>query len=303
MSSKTYTIIIPNWNGKKLLEKNLPSIVALLSPHHIIIVDDHSSDDSVKFIRATYPKIQVIQKNIHEGFSSTINRGVVKAKTEIVILLNTDIKPYKNFLQPLLIHFSNPSVFAVGCLERAVINGKSYLHGRGKAHWEWGMYKNSFGATKNADTAWVSGGSGAFRTSIWKRLGGLDPLFDPFYWEDVDLCYRAKKAGYTILFEPKSKVTHYHDWGSILTNYSPWYIRRIIVRNKYIFVWKNITDPIIIGIHVVSIPLRLIKACIRLDTAHIAGFLNALANLPSILRKRYALEKIWKIFDKDLSVN
>ena len=83
---------------------------------------------------------------------------------------------------------------------------------------------------------------------MWERLGGMDPLFNPFYWEDIDLSYRAVKAGYALKFEKKSIVHHYHEKGKILTFFSGSLIQELL-RNQFVFIWKNMSDIDIIRSH------------------------------------------------------
>ena len=76
----------------------------------------------------------------------------------------------------------------------------------------------------------------------------MDPLFNPFYWEDIDLSYRAVKAGYALKFEKKSIVHHYHEKGKILTFFSGSLIQELL-RNQFVFIWKNMSDIDIIRSH------------------------------------------------------
>ncbi len=150
------------------------------------------------------------------------------------------------------------------------------IRGRGIARWERGMYIHSRGEVNKTDTAWVAGGSGAFRKSIWNQLGGMDPIFNPFYWEDIDLSYRAVKAGYTILFEPKSVVIHEHEKGIIQQEYSSFQVKTIAYRNQFLFIWKNMSDLNILVEHIVWTPVRLLQALFRGDFAMLLGYWKAL---------------------------
>lgn len=283
---KNVTVIIPNWNGAELLKKHLNSLVENSSGAHVIIVDDHSTDDSVSYIKNNFPSISIVRKNRHEGFASTVNVGVQEAKTDIVILLNTDIEPEKFFIETLIAHFSDPDVFAVGCLEISHEKGKVVLRGRGLAHWVKGYYIHARGEVEKMDTAWVSGGSGAFRKTMWDTLGGMDRLYNPFYWEDIDLSYRAHKAGWKTVFEPKSVVHHYHEEGKIMSEYTSSDVKRIAYRNQYIFIWKNLSDISNILEHIIWTPVRLLQAVVKNDWLMIEGYAWALWLLPAICKKR-----------------
>lgn len=280
------SIVIPNWNGEALLRKHLSAVIAAAQKAEVIVVDDGSTDGSVGYVKKTYPSIRLIEKKKQEGFSSTINIGVRQATGEIVVTLNSDVEPEIGFLTPLLTHFDDPSVFAVGCLEKSHEGEKVVLRGRGEAAWKKGFYVHWRGEVDKDTTAWVSGGSGAFRKSIWEKLGGMDTLMDPFYWEDIDLSYRAQKAGYRTLFEPKSIVHHYHEKGKIQTNYSEKDVRVIAFRNQFIFIWKNIQGFSNISRHIFWLVVRLFQNLFSVDHSMMHGYFKALLLLPVVVSKR-----------------
>ena len=293
------SIIIPNYNGKETLSKNLPHVLKS-GAEEIIVVDDASTDESIKFLKENFSQIKILVNKKNLGFSSTANRGVEEANGEIVVLLNTDVSPNPDFLRPLIPHFTDPRVFAVGCLDESPEDGKIILRGRGIGKWEKGFVVHSRGEIDKPDTFWVAGGSGAFRKNLWQQLGGFDPLYNPFYWEDIDLSYRAQKAGYKILFEPKSRVVHKHAEGIIKKNYSSFYIKTIAYRNQFFFVWKNITDLGFLGNHIIWQPYYIIIAMLNLNAAYIFGFILALIKFPLVAMSHLRVKKLFKLKDKQL---
>ncbi len=295
------SIIIPNWNGSALLQKYLPKVIATSDGAEIIVVDDASIDDSLAVLQNKFPTVAVIAKEAHEGFASTVNRGVAASDADIVVLLNTDVAPEKGFLKPLISHFTDPSVFAVGCMDKSTEDGKIILRGRGLAGWKKGFFVHSRGEIDAHDTAWVSGGSGAFRKTIWKKLGGMDPIYNPFYWEDIDLSYRARKSGYRLVFEPKSVVQHFHEEGKIKRDYSSGWIKQIAYRNQFIFIWKNLSDIKVVSEHCFWAPIRLLQAVIRGDIAFILGYIRAILLLPAIIHSRIQSSATWKKQDGELT--
>jgi len=297
--TQNVSIVIPNWNGKHLLEKHLRSILSVSDRGEVLVVDDGSTDDSVAFLKKNFPEVRIVVKDKHEGFASAVNAGVVATRGDIVILLNTDVVPEKNFLEPLLIHFKDPAVFAVGCMNKNKEGDRMILRGRGLAWWEKGFFVHKRGEIDNTDTAWVSGGSGAFRKNIWKELGGMDSLFNPFYWEDIDLSYRARKAGYNIFFEPKSIVWHFHEEGMIYQSFSQKLIKTIAYRNQFIFIWKNISDVRLLLSHIFWTPIRIMQALLHGDIWMLIGYWMALARLPRILASRMKSSAHWKKSDRD----
>ena len=307
------SIIIPNYNGKDLLQKNLEKVLIACAYYknqgkakvQVIIVDDASKDGSVEFLRnsrinITSVPIKIIEQKKNSGYSSTINNGVSYANGDIIVLLNTDIVPEKDFLLPLLSHFASDNIFAVGCMDKSVEGDKTILRGRGVGRWERGFLIHKKGGVNKQTTLWVSGGSGAFRKDIWDKLGGFDPLYNPFYWEDVDLSYRALKSGYSILFESKSVVTHRHETGAIKTHFSPVTVKVIAYRNQFIFVWKNITDLDLLLSHVLWLPYHFAKALLRFDRAFFVGFFAAFFCIPSIVKSKKIAQKLFTKKDKDV---
>lgn len=302
------SIIIPNYNGEKLLEKNLPKILEIISGYkegkaEIIIVDDGSIDNSCTFIlnlKSKVENLKLIKNEKNMGFSSTVNKGVKSANGEIVILLNTDVLPENGFLEPLLGHFEDEKMFAVGCMDKSIEGGKTVLRGRGLGLWKRGFLVHRRGEVDKTTTLWVSGGSSAFRKSVWEKLGGLNELYNPFYYEDIDLSYRAVKSGYKILFEPKSIVTHYHEEGAIQNKYSKNQIKSIAYRNQLIFVWENATDYSLQALHLIWLPYHLVQAIVTGDFAFLIGFFKALYHLPKVIQSSLKAQKLFILSDKEV---
>lgn len=296
------SVVIPNYNGEDLLRKNLPKVFdSLTQESEVIVVDDCSNDGSIKFLKTQKVKLLKNSKNL--GFSSTVNKGVRAARGEIIILLNTDVSPEKNFLGFLILHFKDPQVFAVGCLDKSYEKGRVVYRGRGIGKWSRGFLVHSRGEINKENTLWVSGGSGAFRKSIWIKLGGLNELYNPFYWEDIDLSYRALKSGYKVLFERKSIVKHEHEKGTIKKTFSQFKIKSIAYRNQFIFVWENATDLSLQFIHLLFLPYHFVKALISKDLAFFVGFIQAFVLLPKIIKSSLISQKVFTKTDREVIKN
>lgn len=309
------SIIIPNYNGATLLQRNLSKVASTVKDYNkgkieIIIADDASTDNSKDIITAFIKglkkekhlvgKIVINHDKKETGFSKNVNRGVSVATGEIIILLNTDVVPHKQFLTPLLVHFVDPKTFAVGCMDESHENGKVILRGRGVGRWEKGFLLHREGTLDKSDTLWVSGGSSAFRKSVWDKLRGLDLLYNPFYWEDIDLSFRALKSGYNVLFESKSVVSHEHEKGAIRNKFTQNYIKTIAYRNQFIFVWKNITDRSLLFSHIMWLPYHFVTAIRRGDAAFVKGFFFAFAQLRKIQASRRRVQKFFVVSDKQI---
>ena len=299
------SIVIPNYNGEKLLKENIPILLDIFGKYkggkkEIVIMDDASRDKSIKTIESLINSnskadisISFAKNKKNLGFSSTVNKGVSKTDCDIVILFNTDVVPSEDFLKSILPHFKNSKVFAVGCMDKSYENGKVVLRGRGEGKWKRGFLVHKKGDLKKKNTLWVSGGSGAFRKKIWEKLGGLDTLYNPFYWEDIDLSYRARKAGYEVIFEQESVVDHYHEKGAIKSSYTPFKIKTIAYRNQFIFIWKNATDIDLRILHILWLPYHFVKALLRGDLPFFFGFFKAFILLPKIIKSSIKAQKLF----------
>ncbi|OGH10398.1 MAG: hypothetical protein A2857_05245 [Candidatus Levybacteria bacterium RIFCSPHIGHO2_01_FULL_36_15] len=308
----TIEIIIPNFNGHNLIKKNLPEILDVISGYKnvsLTLVDDGSEYNDfsnvrnfIENIKNKYNiEIKIFRHDKNKGFSYAVNKGVFASKAELVVLLNTDVVPQKKFLDPVLKHFSKEKdLFGVGCMDKSIEEGDVVLRGRGIGVWEKGFLTHLKGDIDKSTTLWVAGGSSTIRRDLFIKLGGFDVLYSPFYWEDIDLSYRAQKMGYKLIFEKDSVVVHKHEEGSIKGHYSSFEIKTIAYRNQFIFVWKNITDTDFLVSHIVWLPYYFIVSALRFDTAFYKGFFLALAKFPGIILKRLKQQKLYLLKDKEV---
>jgi len=308
------SIIIPNYNGEDLLKKNLPVVLKSVKNYkdgkiEIIIPDDPSTDNSKEVIKdfiGNITQANVTGKTVSNtdkkeaGFSKNVNRGVSIATGDILLLLNSDVAPHEDFLDALLPHFSDPDVFAVGCMDESIEDGQKILRGRGIGKWERGCLFHARGNPDKDNTLWAGGGSSAFRKKIWDKIGGLDEIYNPFYWEDNDLSYRALKTGYKIIFEKKSLVIHEHEKGAIKKNANNSQIKKTAYRNQFYFVWLNITDKNLLLSHILWFPYHLLTSLLRKDWYFYAGLFSALRQINKVMKKREKYTKLFIKTDKEI---
>ena len=278
------SVIIPNYNGKNLLAQNLPKVIKNCPDCEIIVVDDGSTDDSVALVRKKFKKVKVIANKKNLGFAKSVNIGTKASSADFILLLNTDVAPQANFLKFALEHFNNQNsggsaLFAVALADQSHEREQVVVRGRGGAKFTRGFLNHFALNSESGQTFWVSGGSGLFDKTKFLELDGFDPVFAPFYWEDIDLSYRARKQGYRCFFDSHAKVDHYHEEGAIKKTHSPSYIKTVAYKNQFLFVWKNISDYLMLTLHLLWLPYHFAKALISMDTAFFAGFFWALIHL------------------------
>jgi GT2 family glycosyltransferase len=285
------SVVMPNLNGEKLLEKNLPILIAArnYSPNQImeiIIVDDGSWDGSVAFLKKNFPEVRVIKHTANRGFSAAVNTGARAAKGDLILLINTDVLPDKDFLVKVLPHFSDNKVFAVSLHERGYGSARGYF---GEGYIQLAMGEEN---DKVHPSFYVSGGSGVFRRSIWVELGGMDEkLLSPFYWEDIDICYRAAKRGYKLLWEPDGIVEHHHE--STISKFPKTYVARVRERNQLLMLWKNVTSPNLTRKHIAGLAKRLV-----MHPGYLRIIIMALGRIGIAMQKRKREAKESKVSDE-----
>jgi GT2 family glycosyltransferase/glycosyltransferase involved in cell wall biosynthesis len=243
------SVVIPNWNGKDLLEKYLPSVLAAMSGHpdnEIIVVDNGSTDGSAEFVRAAFPSVKVLALPENLGFGGGSNAGFREARNDIVVLLNSDMRVEAGFLAPLVEGFRDPDVFAVSC--QIFFSDPAKLReetGLTQGWWQDGglrvRHRDDPAVRDLYPCFYGGGGSCAFDRHKFLELGGFDRLLEPFYLEDTDLGYMAWKRGWKVLYQPRSVVFHEHR-GTIGKKFSPEYIQAVLKKNFLLFCWKNIHE-------------------------------------------------------------
>lgn len=303
----TIEVIIPNYNGLNLLKKNLPKVLTVMKTYKnytVTVVDDGSTDESCNYVSELMRKfkhLSLITNKVNKGFAGSVNSAGLKSKADIIVLLNTDVAPLRRFLDPVIEDFDKDEhLFGVGFLDKSIERNNVVLRGRGIGKFEKGFLVHAAGEVDKNNTLWVSGGSCALRRELFVKLGGFDELYNPFYWEDIDLSYRAQKAGYRVLFEKKSVVEHRHEQGSIKSSYSHNKIKVIVYRNQFIFVWKNITDFDLTILHFLYIPYHIMLAILRLDYVFLYGFVLAIMLFPVIILKRFTNTSLITLTDKEI---
>lgn len=267
------SLLIPTWNGRRLLAENLPAVLSELvryreeerRPAELLVVDDGSTDGTAAWLEETYAgQIEVVARPANGGFAAACNAGFAQVQYPVTVLLNNDVHPRPGFLRKLLDHFRAPGIFGVTC--RVLLPGSSVLSTGAKA----GLFRRGFWSfqfnlepleTRPAPP-WLSavapGGFVALNTAMVRQLGGFLDIYNPFYWEDVDLSYRAWKRGWAIHYEPAAEV--YHQPSSTI---GPAFRQRQIdltaERNRLLFHWINLHDRRMIASHLFMLLLKVLS--------------------------------------------
>ncbi len=239
------SIVVPTHNGRRLLERCLASIAEHRPPRRsieVIVVDDASTDGTEDWLRETYPEVKVVRLTRNQGFCAAANAGVDAATGEFIQLLNNDAEVTAGWLEAGLAPFQDATIGSVAPLVlfrsnpgRVDSAGDGYAafgwpskrgHGQDASRWLRGPIGKVFGA---------SGSSAFYRASGLRSVGVFDPFFGSYY-EDVDLAFRLRWAGYECVHAPECLILHdvsaTYDHGSLA-------LQRRMSRNSEILFWSN----------------------------------------------------------------
>ncbi len=214
-------VVILNWNGAKLLQQFLPSVVSYSQEANVFVADNASTDDSVNDVKANFPSVQIIRNKDNYGFAKGYNDALKNLDYDIFALVNSDIEVTENWLQPILEKFQNEPKVAIIQPKIRDFKNKDFFEYAGAAGGYIDQYGFPFCRGRIFDTVekdlnqyddeteifWASGACFFIRSSVFRQLGGFDEDFFA-HQEEIDLCWRAINCGHQIRYTSKSLVFH-----------------------------------------------------------------------------------------------
>jgi GT2 family glycosyltransferase len=309
VDARAASIVIPNWNGRELLEKYLPSVIAAAghSPENeIIVVDNGSTDGSADFLRERFPQVRVVALDRNLGFGGGSNAGVQAATNDVVVLLNSDMRVAPDFLAPLLEGFRDPRVFSVSCqIFFSDPERRREETGLTEGWWQEGglrvRHRIDEAVRELYPCFYGGGGSCAFDRRKFLELGGFDAVLAPFYLEDADLGFRAWKRGWRVFYQPRSVVYHEHR-GTIGRHFTARQIDAVYKKNFVLFAWKNIHGWRRLAGHFFFAAAGAGVSALAggsLTRASAAGIWRAFTQLPGALRSRWRARSLAAVSDSE----
>ena len=307
---KEIAVAVLNWNGEKLLEEFLPSVVKHSLEADVFLIDNNSSDSSISFVQEKYPSVKIIQTNANLGYAGGYNFALAEIKNPYVVLLNSDIETTENWLkaplellksdesigacQPKIKAYKEKDSFEYAGAAGGFIDYLGYPFCRGR------LFENlekDFGQYNDErEIFWASGACLFVNRNAFYEAGELDETCFA-HMEEIDLCWRLKNMGYKIMFNPNSTV--YHMGGFIIKYGSPGKVFRNH-RNNLIMLLKNL--PPYEGIW--KIPLRFFMDLLTIFKMFADGNFNTIPSIsrahiqflfyfPKWYAKRNAAKKLW----------
>ncbi len=225
-------IVILNWNGKKLLQQFLPSVITHSPNAEIYIADNASTDDSITFLKTNYPQIHVIQNPKNYGFAKGYNEALKHIEADIFCLLNSDVEVTKNWLSPIIDAFTAQKEVVIIQPKIKSYHQKTHFEYAGAAGGFIDKYGYPFCSGRIFNTLeednkqyddtkeifWASGACFFIRSDVFWQLNGFDEDYFA-HQEEIDLCWNAQNNDFKILYVGKSTI--YHVGGATLKANNP----------------------------------------------------------------------------------
>ncbi len=298
-----FSIVIPSWNGRELLREYLPAVVAAAGGGEIVVSDDGSSDGTAAWLAQSFPQIRCVRGERNRGFAPAANAGVRAAKSPVVVLLNNDVAPEPDCLAHLASWFDDPAIFGVTLRafdlpQRTFATGGKLGRFR-RGFWEtWRNYET--GAGERGASFMLVGGFCAFRRDVFLELGGFDPVFAPYYSEDLDLSYRARKRGWRLGYEPRARLWHAPS-SSVRRHSTPFRRAAVTERNRLLFHWRNL-DAGRLAEHLLWAHLLLLQNLLRGNFAYHAGYAQAVRRAGAVSAFRRGERPRWRLRDEEMEL-
>ncbi len=219
---KSCAIAILNYNNSEYLQSFIPVIYDTVNDEtQVYVIDNNSTDDSLEMLEEWFPEVKVITLSKNYGFADGYNKGLKNIEEEYVVLLNSDVKVKDGWLSkmmdmikkdksigavmPKILSLENPESFEYAGAAGGIIDSLGYPFCRGRMfdtlESDDGQYQ------KDLEIAWASGAALLIRKEVFEKIGGFDESFFA-HQEEIDLCWRLRRAGYKIMCTPAAEVEH-----------------------------------------------------------------------------------------------
>ena len=287
-------VVILNYNGERLLQQFLPSVVEY-TPYDIYVVDNGSTDHSLKILETKFPHVKTIKFDKNYGFAEGYNKGLQNIEADYFMLLNDDVEVSEAWLEPLielmdnkpdcaacqpkLLSYSNKNAFEYAGAAGGELDYLGYPFCRGR------IFSTIENDEKQYDTSeifWASGAALMIRSEIFRKFGGFDPLFFA-HQEEIDLCFRIQTAGYSIHCVTSSIC--YHLGGATLKKNS---FKKTFLnfRNNHLLLYKNYPRKLYPKIFIIRLVLDIYASLIFLLKGKIKDSWAVICGLIAFIRMK-----------------
>jgi GT2 family glycosyltransferase len=293
------SVVVLNFELRDVVLDCLASLTRAVGPaDEIILVDNASTDDSVAAVRQAFPDVRIVE-NAENRYIFGLNDGLAQARGRYVAFCNNDMTVERDFIESLVTCFDAEDVFAA-CARIVQPDGRDQ-GSRTAGVWKHGLlfYEPLPHTDAVTDCFFAVGGQSLFRRDRLLALGSIDELLWPMYHEDIELSYRAWKAGWRVLYAPDA-VCHHLGSQTSARVFTRVELRSFVRQNELLTVWKNIDDPVMLLQHAGWLGPRLVAALLRGDRATLVGFARALCRMPRALGSRRSARRTARRTDREV---
>jgi GT2 family glycosyltransferase len=286
-------ILVLNYNGRDLLGECLPSLVEAARcapvPCGVSVVDNDSTDDSLTYLAANWPSIEVIREP-NRGLAS-FNAVLARRPEPVVFLLNNDVKLDPGAIGPMLAAIDEHPDALFSAPLCWTFDGREYEGMRTRVRTRFGMVQGLCRVPGHEEAAGrpdITASAGpvlAVDRAKFLALGGYDPIYFPGRIEDLDLGFRGWMAGWRGYYVPES-VAYHRGFGAFGPAFGREGCDRLAARNTLLFAWKNLSGPRLTG-HLAWLPARLARAVLTGRLGFVRAFGEALARLGRAIEARH----------------
>ena len=302
-------IVILNWNGEKLLEQFLPSIINFsASEADIYVADNASTDASIAYVKEFFPAVKIVENILNGGYAKGYNDALQSISADIYCLINSDIEVTENWLspvvalfkkeektaiiQPKILDFKDPSKFEYAGAGGGFLDLYGYPYCRGRV---FNNLENDIGQFNDvASIFWASGACFFIRSAVYHQLNGFDEDYFA-HQEEIDLCWRTHNIGLDVKYVGMSTV--YHVGGATLQEKNP-HKTYLNFRNSLLNIVKNVPKKWLLFVlfsRLILDGIAGVKFLIELRPVHTIAILKAhisfYKNFFKFLKKRGGISK------------
>ena len=312
------SIIIPHWNGIDILSECIDSLNNTeYSNFEIIVVDNYSSDESVKWLKANHPKIKIIENDKNYGYAGGCNRGINNSKGDYIVFLNNDTIHKKDWLsnlvafmnkhpdcaavQPKILNYYERDKFDYAGGAGGHMDILCYPFARGRLFLEQEIDNNQY--DDDAPCFWASGTAIMVRKEFFLEVEKFDENFFA-HMEEIDLCWRLQLKGHNIYVNPKSVIYHKNAVSLPMTSIKKFMLNH---RNSLMMLLSNykvLTTLYLFPIRYMLELVAILYALTKLDFRHMFGVIQAhlwiLFHIHIIFYKRIKINRLRTIGDYEI---
>lgn len=292
-------VVIPNWNGRELLGEAVASLRAQTHATTVVVVDNGSTDGSVEMLRVEHPDVVLVELPVNTGFAGGVNAGIVLALergADAVATFNNDAVADPAWLERLVeVLAEQPDTGIVTGkitrLDGVHLDSTGEFYSTSGQPFPRGRNERDEGQYDRQEPVFAASGCATlYRSEMLRRVGLFDERFFAYY-EDVDLSFRARLAGWQVVYEPAARVRHHLSaTAGQLGSFTRYHARK----NFLLLYLKNMPAPLLRR-HLPTFAAEAARQCaygllMAGDTAYLRALLRVLRDAPAIRRDRRAVQ-------------